>query len=142
MCPILGRNWPIESQQYAVTVGFSYIATLDCADPERLAPFWAAALRYRAGRFYPPYLVLSDPDRKSPELVLQKVPEPKGGKNRMHLDLFGTDIEKEARRMESLGARRLSNEPLTGPTGDRWIVMADPDGNEFCVCQGDVTTLA
>ena len=88
-----------------------------------------------------PYLTLTDPTGRSPELVLQKVPEPKQGKNRVHLDLFGNDIEAEARRMESLGARRLSKEPVLGPTGDRWIVMADPDGNEFCVCQGDVTTL-
>jgi predicted enzyme related to lactoylglutathione lyase len=123
-------------------MNFSYIATLDCADPERLATFWASALHYRAGRYHHPYLVLSDPSRKSPELVLQKVPEPKRGKNRMHLDLFGPDIEQEARRMEALGARRISIEPISGPTGDRWIVLADPEGNEFCVCEGDVATLA
>ena len=123
-------------------MNFSYIATLDCADPQRLADFWTAALHYRAGRYHHPYLVLSDPAGKSPELVLQKVPEPKQGKNRMHLDLFGPDIEQEARRMETLGARRLSKEPVSGPTGGRWIVMADPDGNEFCVCQGDITALA
>lgn len=122
-------------------VGFAYFVTLDCADPERLAPFWAEALHYRANPFHPPYLTLTDPQRKSPELVLQKVPEPKQGKNRMHLDLFVNDIEDEAQRMASLGARRLSLEPLTGSTGDRWIVMADPEGNEFCVCQGDITSL-
>ena len=120
---------------------FSYVATLDCADPQRLATFWAEALHYRAGQYHHPYLVLSDPTRKSPALVLQKVPERKQGKNRMHLDLFGSDIELEARRVESLGARRLSTQPVTGPTGDRWIVMADPEGNEFCVCQGDITML-
>jgi predicted enzyme related to lactoylglutathione lyase len=60
----------------------------------------------------------------------------------MHLDLFVGDIEAEARRMTALGARRLSADPLTGPSGDRWIVMADPEGNEFCVCMGDITTLA
>jgi len=43
--------------------------------------------------------------------------------------------------MERLGARRLSPAPLTGPTSDRWIEMADRDGNEFCVCAGDITTL-
>jgi predicted enzyme related to lactoylglutathione lyase len=121
-------------------VSFAYVATLDCADPERLAEFWAAALHYRANPYDPPYLTLTDPQRMSPELILQKVPEPKHGKNRMHLDLFGPDIEREAWRMESLGARRLSTEPLTGSTGNRWIVMADPEGNEFCVCEGDITT--
>ena len=122
-------------------MGFAFVATLDCADPERLAPFWAQALHYRASPYHPPYIALSDPTGKSPEFVLQKVPEPKRGKNRMHLDLFLGEIEAEARRMESLGARRLSREPILGPTGDRWIVMADPEGNEFCVCEGDVTTL-
>ena len=120
---------------------FAYVATLDCGDPEALAPFWAEALHYRAGPYLPPYIALTDPLGESPELILQRVPEPKQGKNRMHLDLFCDDIQKEAHRMESLGARRLSKEPLTGPTGDRWIVMADPEGNEFCVCQGDVGTL-
>jgi len=123
----------------AVT-SFSYVATLDCADPERLAVFWAEALHYHANPYDPPYLTLTDPGRRSPELILQKVPEPKRGKNRMHLGLFGTDIEEESRRMESLGARRLSTESLTGTTGNRWIVMADPEGNEFCVCEGDITT--
>ncbi len=122
-------------------VRFTYIATLDCADPVRLAPFWAAALHYRANPYHAPYLTLTDPTGKSPELILQKVPEPKRGKNRMHLDLFDDDIDREARRIESLGARRLSKEPVVGPTGDRWIVMADPEGNEFCVCEGDVASL-
>ena len=119
---------------------FAYVATLDCADPERLAPFWAQALHYRMNPYHPPYLTLTDPAGKSPELILQKVPEAKRGKNRMHLDLFGGPIEGEALRMESLGARRLSKAPFVGSTGDRWIVMADPEGNEFCVCEGDLTT--
>lgn len=120
---------------------FSYVATLDCTNPEQLAPFWAEALRYRANPFHPPYLTLTDPMGQSPELILQKVPEPKRGKNRMHLDLLVDDIERDAHRLQSLGARRLSAEPLTGPTGDRWIVMADPEGNEFCVCEADLSTL-
>jgi predicted enzyme related to lactoylglutathione lyase len=117
-------------------MGFADVATLDCGDSEQLAPFWAAALRYRSNPYHAPYLTLSDPLGRSPELVLQKVPGPKRGKNRMHLDLFVSDIETEVSRMERLGARRLSPSTLTGPRGDRWIVMADPDGNEFCVCAG------
>jgi predicted enzyme related to lactoylglutathione lyase len=120
---------------------FAFVVTLDCADPESLAQFWAEALHYHANPYRAPYLSLTDPIGKSPELVLQKVPEPKRGKNRMHIDLFGDNMEAEVRRTESLGARRLSKQPFVGPTGNRWIVMADPDGNEFCVCEGDVTTL-
>jgi predicted enzyme related to lactoylglutathione lyase len=120
---------------------FAYVATLDCADPERLASFWAEALHYRPNPYHPPYLTLTDPAGRSPELVLQKVPEAKQRKNRMHLDLFGDNVEAEARRMESLGAVRLSNQPCVGSSGNQWIVMADPQGNEFCVCEGDITTL-
>jgi predicted enzyme related to lactoylglutathione lyase len=62
------------------------------------------------------------------------VPERKQGKNRMHLDLWVSDIEAEAQRLVGLGARRQSAQPLE-ELGSRWIVMADPEGNEFCLCQ-------
>ena len=115
--------------------------TLDCADPERLAPFWAAALHYRTHPYHAPYLSLTPARGDGLELILQKVPEPKSGKNRMHLDLFEGDMAAEVRRMESLGARRISAVPVLGPSGNQWIVMADPEGNESCVCQGDIKAL-
>jgi predicted enzyme related to lactoylglutathione lyase len=62
------------------------------------------------------------------------VPEPKQAKNRMHLDLWVADIEAEAQRLVRLGARRQSVKPVE-ELGSRWIVMADPEGNEFCLCQ-------
>jgi predicted enzyme related to lactoylglutathione lyase len=67
-------------------------------------------------------------------VLLQRVPEPKQAKNRMHLDLWVPDIEAEARRLVALGARRQSAKPVE-ELGSRWIVMADPEGNEFCLCQ-------
>ncbi|WP_443055319.1 VOC family protein [Streptomyces sp. NBC_00258] len=69
----------------------------------------------------------------APTLLLQHVPEPKQGKNRMHLDLdFGTaDLTSEVNRLEQLGAARLSEE--LNEHGFRWIVVVDPEGNEFCV---------
>ncbi|HEU5130371.1 MAG TPA: VOC family protein [Glycomyces sp.] len=65
-------------------------------------------------------------------MLFQQVPEPKTVKNRMHLDLhYGADrIDAEAARLEGLGATRLA-EHREGPS--RWIVMGDPEGNEFCV---------
>ncbi|WP_338702767.1 VOC family protein [Streptomyces sp. Q6] len=71
--------------------------------------------------------------RPAPTLLLQHVPESKQGKNRMHLDLdFGTtDLVPEVNRLEQLGATRLSEE--LSEHGFRWIVVADPEGNEFCV---------
>lgn len=52
----------------------------------------------------------------------------------MHLDLWVSDIEAEAQRLVGLGAQRQSAQPLE-ELGSRWIVMADPEGNEFCLCQ-------
>ncbi len=105
---------------------------LDCADPEGLAGFWAAALGYRREPFQEPYLVLlPEPGGAGPELVLQRVPEPKAGKNRMHLDLHVEDVDAEAARLVGLGATRRGGEVVEG--GFRWLVLADPEGNELCV---------
>ncbi|HEX4790482.1 MAG TPA: VOC family protein [Actinospica sp.] len=104
---------------------------LDCRDPERLAPFWAAALGYCEGRFSPPYLTLTDPDGRCPELLLQRVPEEKAGKNRMHLDLRVANLDEPLERCLRFGAQ-----VLRGPFDDRgWLtaVLADPEGNELCL---------
>ncbi len=109
---------------------------VDCSDPERLAEFWSAALGYEKVRHFGQYTVLSRGGPGFPALILQQVPEPKTGKNRLHLDIIETDVEPEAARLEALGARRLEG-PLREELGDivvNWIVLADPEGNEFCVC--------
>jgi predicted enzyme related to lactoylglutathione lyase len=80
-----------------------------------------------------PNVVLKPQDGDAPELLLQRVPEPKVAKNRMHLDMRIVDLGAEAARLEGLGARRLGDE--IEEDGFRWFVMADPEGNEFCVCQ-------
>jgi len=108
--------------------------TLDCHQPEPLAEFWAAALDYenagRHGEFWP----LFPRDDARPIIVLQQVDEPRTGKNRMHLDLHVDDLDGEVARLVALGARRLSATPVEGH-GHTWVVMADPEGNEFCVVQ-------
>lgn len=58
---------------------------LDCVDADALADFWSSALGFRRGSFHPPYVRLVDPGERWPNLLLQQVPEPKAGKNRMHL---------------------------------------------------------
>lgn len=108
---------------------------LDCHDPERLADFWAAALDYKRAGALGQYVVLAAPEPGQPKLLLQQVPEPKTVKNRVHFDIEVPDIESESARLEALGATR------TGPGamsehGFAWILMADPEGNEFCVCDG------
>jgi predicted enzyme related to lactoylglutathione lyase len=57
------------------------------------------------------------------------------GKNRIHLDFDVHDIESLASRLEKMGAKRLRSDAVT-EQGSRWILMADPEGNEFCVCDG------
>ncbi len=106
---------------------------IDCVDPETLADFWAEALGYTKAGFFDPYFVLLPTVREHPPVMLQRVPEPKNGKARIHFDLRVPDIEAEARRLEQLGARRfdIGQGPEPG-----WIAMADPEGNEFCVCPG------
>ena len=108
---------------------------LDCTDPDALARFWAPALRYvnvgQAGA----YVALVPEDRSGPKLLLQRVAEAKAGKNRMHLDIEVADIEAEASRLVALGATRVSEGPCT-EHGSTWLLMTDPEGNEFCVCDG------
>jgi predicted enzyme related to lactoylglutathione lyase len=107
---------------------------LDCTDAERLAEFWAPALGYTSVGRAGTYVVLLDPDGKAPQLLLQEVDEPKPGKNRMHLDFHVPDIETEAQRLEALGARRVDDDGSLSEHGVSWFRMADPEGNEFCVC--------
>jgi predicted enzyme related to lactoylglutathione lyase len=108
---------------------------LDCADPERLAAFWAPALGYVNLGDVGAYAVLVPEGRPGPKLLLQRVPEPKTVKNRMHLDIETGDVAAEAARLEDLGARRVRADEIH-EHGTTWVVMADPEGNEFCVCDG------
>lgn len=107
----------------------------DCHDPARLAEFWADALDYVSVGTAGNYVALFPNGRPGPKLLLQQVPEPKTVKNRMHLDIDAVDIEAEAARLEALGARRVRVDQFH-ELGTTWILMADPEGNEFCVCNG------
>jgi predicted enzyme related to lactoylglutathione lyase len=80
-------------------------------------------------------VVLVPGEAGSPKLLLQKVAESKTVKNRMHLDIETADIDAEAARLEELGARRVASDAMS-EHGSRWCLMADPEGNEFCVCDG------
>ena len=108
---------------------------LDCADPDRLAAFWAEALGYRLLGRAANYRSLVPAHGDGPKLILQGVAEAKTTKNRVHLDVLAPDIEAEAGRLAGLGASRAPGEPIA-EHGARWIVMADPERNEFCVCRG------
>ena len=111
---------------------------LDCHDAASLAGFWAAALDYVTVGEAGAYVMLLPNGRPGPKLLLQRVPEPKSVKNRMHLDIDAVDIEAEAARLQALGARRVQPDQLH-EHGTNWILMPDPEGNEFCVCDGGAT---
>ena len=106
---------------------------VDCRDPERLAAFWCAALGAEIDRCWRDahgveYVQIGTGD--GPLLLFQPVPEDRTGKNRLHLDVrpaTGTQ-EGEVARLVDLGATVLSDE-----AEHPWVVLADPEGNEFCV---------
>lgn len=134
--------------------------TFDANDPARLAEFWIEALGYVIQPPPPEFdswddwarsmgipeenwndaRALVDPEGIGPRLFFQKVPEAKSAKNRVHLDIDvvpGVEheqrrpfVEKKADALEAAGATRLG--PME-QRGDFWIVMRDPEGNEFCL---------
>jgi predicted enzyme related to lactoylglutathione lyase len=108
---------------------------LDCAQPEELADFWREALHYRDYYVGTTIVVLVPEERSGSPLILQAVPEPKAGKNRMHLDLIVDDLEPEVERLTALGAHRIDQDPQSLEE-TRWVRMADPEHNEFCVSTG------
>lgn len=110
------------------------VVVIDCSDLERSAEFWTRLLGYtRAGAAVEPYQSLVPPGG-GVELLLQHVSEAKRAKTRVHLDLRTRDLEAEVERARSLGAAVLTEEPII-EEGWGWHVLADPDGNEFCVLQ-------
>jgi hypothetical protein len=134
----------------------------DCADPDRMAGFWAEALGYR---FQPPpdgfdswdaFLAsigvpeaqrhdanaIIDPDGVRPRIFFQKVPEPKTAKNRLHIDVnasAGTRDLAEKKRLVGAAVERLKAMGATDHRGaiergeEYWVRLNDPEGNEFCV---------
>ena len=108
---------------------------IDTTDPSRLAGFWESALGWRRTYDEDDQVVLEPPkgspeDGVAPDLLFLRVPEEKAVKNRLHLDLRPKDQAAEVARLEALGARRA--DVGQGPDVS-WVVMADPDGNEFDV---------
>jgi catechol 2,3-dioxygenase-like lactoylglutathione lyase family enzyme len=119
--------------------------SIDCADPARLADFWCAVLGYdildatddliEIGPDHGPDAELLDAVRRAPlapTIFLARVPEAKVAKNRVHFDVSPVDCTQaeEVARIEALGATRAD----IGQSGaESWVVLADPEGNEFCV---------
>jgi hypothetical protein len=110
---------------------------VDCIDPRSLAGWWAQALG--GGTVMgsgDPYCTIAGAPAGLPELVFQRVPEAKEGKNRLHLDLYVDDPAVEIDRLRAMGAVQVGGRVEGGPNCEWWQVMSDPEGNEFCVCSG------
>jgi catechol 2,3-dioxygenase-like lactoylglutathione lyase family enzyme len=136
--------------------------TFDCADPDRLARFWAAALGYKIQDPPPGYAswedfltaigvpreqwndrsAIVDPAGRGPRCFFQRVPEPKAVKNRLHLDVnaggeLGAPADERRQRVDAAVERLVGLGATTVRTVEeqmeRWVVMQDPEGNEFCV---------
>ncbi|MFI9150242.1 VOC family protein [Streptomyces sp. NPDC053367] len=99
---------------------------VDAHDPERLAAFWSTLLDRPVGGRVGPYVWLERKDGLG--LGFQRTDAPRSGKNRMHFDVSSPDPAAEQSRVEALGGRRLEEYADSG-----FLVMADPEGNEFCV---------
>jgi predicted enzyme related to lactoylglutathione lyase len=112
-----------------VSVHFHEVV-IDCADPRSLARWWASATGYDLHSDEVDWASIHGEGDRKIIVGFQKVPEGRVVKNRVHVDLGAQDEEAEAKRIEALGATRLwvSEDP-----NDPFVVLADPEGNEFCV---------
>lgn len=136
--------------------------TFDCADPDRLARFWAEVLGYKLQdppegfdsweafartmgipeEHWNDLSAIVDPDGVGPRILFQRVPEPKTVKNRVHLDVnVGGErstppderrkqVNEAVERLVQIGATRINT---FDQRGEYWVVMQDPEGNEFCL---------
>jgi predicted enzyme related to lactoylglutathione lyase len=114
---------------------------IDINDPVLMIPFYESLLGYVSNsldneRYGTDQIYYSsiDPAGKGPKIIFQVVPEPVTSKNRIHLDLHVTDIEKVTQRAIALGAIQIDSEPIK-EAGTRWIRLSDPEGNIFCIVE-------
>jgi hypothetical protein len=130
--------------EFSMTVRIASV-TFDCADALTVGRFWSAALdRPLDPNASSDYASIGFAGRRDtvgwapvegdndPTWMFSKVPEPKTAKNRMHLDLMSPDPEAEVAHLIELGATRVAD---MNEYGYEWTVMADPEGNEFCVAK-------
>ncbi|MDX8145309.1 VOC family protein [Lentzea sp. BCCO 10_0061] len=107
--------------------------TIDTGDARKLAEFWTAALGTTIQNDWGEFIVLAPNTESGPALGIQQVPDATPGKNRVHFDSHVPDRLAEVARLVALGATEIAVHSVPGLV---WTVLADPDGNEFCVGQG------
>ena len=110
--------------------------TVDCRDPFALAQFWSTVTGWPVSDIDEPgddEVAVEPAEPGVPELLFVRVPEAKAGKNRLHLDLVprARTRDEEVARLRDAGATLVDDR--RGENGRGWVVLADPEGNEFCV---------
>ena len=117
------------------------MVVIDAVEPEVVADFWCRVLGWEIVEREADLIGIGPADGTWPRIDIAAVPEAKPGKNRLHLDLRaeGVSTEAELERLEALGARRV--DVGQGPEVS-WVVLADPEGNEFCLLSRAVQDLA
>jgi hypothetical protein len=130
---VLGLRGPMSSRIAVIAI--------DALEPRRLADFWIAVLGWRIVEEDHEVVSIAPADASWPTIDIVSVPERKAVKNRLHLDLRadGSSAEEEVARLLSLGARRA--DVGQGPDVS-WTVLADPEGNEFCILSRSVQDVA
>jgi catechol 2,3-dioxygenase-like lactoylglutathione lyase family enzyme len=116
-------------------VGDLHLATVvvNVSDMRRAVDFWSAALGYRPreSEWDPEFMMLQDPDGRRTPVSLQLTDDPPTQPVRVHLDLYTDEQDRQVRRLVGLGATRVEDWPY--PDDADFVVLRDPDGNEFCV---------
>ena len=119
-----------------MSVRLQWIA-IDAADPERIGRWWADVLGWEGRVDEDGDFSVSPPGGGGATgLLFLRVPEAKAVKNRIHLDLRPDDQAAEVARCERLGATRVDVGQQGNP-GVTWVVLADPEGNEFCILRAE-----
>ena len=116
------------------------VVAIDAHDPDVVAAFWCEVLGWSVVDRDEDGLAIGPADGSWPRIEIYEVPEAKTVKNRLHFDLRAEDrsTAEELQRLEVLGARRVD---VGQSPDDGWVVLADPEGNEFCLLRGSVNDL-
>jgi Glyoxalase-like domain len=125
---IIERRWAMAASLLAVVV--------DCRDPRAQADFWARVLSCAVFERNTDEFLVGDQESRATPLYFMRVPEPKVGKNRLHVDVVADgSVEDEVARLTGFGARLVEfrQDPATLDNPDTWAVLEDPEGNVFCV---------
>jgi predicted enzyme related to lactoylglutathione lyase len=124
--------FPVMSEEPTLPDLHAHNVVIDCADHEVVLPFWSALLGWDVFRVNEQFAGIRAPAERPAAfaILFQKVPEAKVVKNRAHIDFDAGDMATEVARVVELGGSVIAERNL----GDfRWTVVADPEGNEFCI---------